>query len=178
MSLIVLDFVHSSSVLSFYIDVVLTLSIPIVNHNGFEMICIYGQVSNWLCSNRCIFQPQLNVVIVVVVILFPTEYKQWRTEQMSDITTTINIDDPVGGHQRSQRLIGLDNTVLNDASYLTWYILGVIMTIIDTPVSFRVNYRSEWERWRVACGSSFYTIIDLWFVNVDSINVHLWYHNG
>ena len=26
---------------------------------------------------------------------------------MSNITTTINIDDPVGGHQRSQRLIGL-----------------------------------------------------------------------
>ena len=71
-----------------------------------------------------------------------------------------------------------DNTVLNDASYLTWYILGVIMMIIDTPVSFGINYRSEWERWRVACGSSFYTIIDLWFVNVDSINVHLWYHNG
>ena len=47
------------------------------------------------------------VVVVVVVILFPTEYKQWRTEQMSNITTTINIDDPVGGHQRSQRLIGL-----------------------------------------------------------------------
>ena len=46
-------------------------------------------------------------VVVVVVILFPTEYKQWRTEQMSNITTTINIDDPVGGHQRSQRLIGL-----------------------------------------------------------------------
>ena len=47
------------------------------------------------------------VVVVVVVILFPTEYKQWRTEQMSNITTTINIDDPVGGHQRSQRLNGL-----------------------------------------------------------------------
>ena len=46
-------------------------------------------------------------VIVVVVILFPTEYKQWRTEHTSNITTTINIDDPVGGHQRSQRLIGL-----------------------------------------------------------------------
>ena len=40
-------------------------------------------------------------IVVVVVILFPTEYKQWRTEQMSNITTTINIDDPVGGHQRS-----------------------------------------------------------------------------
>ena len=26
---------------------------------------------------------------------------------MSNITTTINIDDPVGGHQGSQRLIGL-----------------------------------------------------------------------
>ena len=46
-------------------------------------------------------------IVVVVVILFPTEYKQWRTEQLSNITTTINIDDPVGGHQRSQRLIGL-----------------------------------------------------------------------
>ena len=71
-----------------------------------------------------------------------------------------------------------DNTVLNDAPYSTWYILGVIIIIIDTPVSFGINYRSEWERWRVACGSSFYTIIDWWFVNVDSINVHLWYHNG
>ena len=38
---------------------------------------------------------------LVVVILFPTEYKQWRTKYMSNITTTINIDDPVGGHQRS-----------------------------------------------------------------------------
>ena len=66
-----------------------------------------------------------------------------------------------------------DNTVLNDASYLTWYILGVIMITIDTPVSFGINYRSAWERWRVDCGSSFYTIIDWWFVNVDSINVHL-----
>ena len=45
--------------------------------------------------------------VVVVVILFPTEYNQWRTKQMSNITTSINIDDPVGGHQRSQRLIGL-----------------------------------------------------------------------
>ena len=45
--------------------------------------------------------------LLVVVILFPTEYKQWRTEHMSNITTTINIDDPVGGHQKSQRLIGL-----------------------------------------------------------------------
>ena len=45
--------------------------------------------------------------LLVVVILFPTEYKQWRTEYMSNITTTINIDDPVGGHQISQRLIGL-----------------------------------------------------------------------
>ena len=26
---------------------------------------------------------------------------------MSNITTTINIDDPVGDHQRSQRLFGL-----------------------------------------------------------------------
>ena len=26
---------------------------------------------------------------------------------MSNITTTINIDDPVGGHQTTQRLIGL-----------------------------------------------------------------------
>ena len=54
--------------------------------------------------NICIWN---TVVVVVVVILFPTEYKQWRTEQLSNITTTINIDDPVGGHQRSQRLIGL-----------------------------------------------------------------------
>ena len=46
-------------------------------------------------------------LVVVVVILFPTEYDQWRTKQMSNITTSINIDDPVGGHQRSQRLIGL-----------------------------------------------------------------------
>ena len=36
-----------------------------------------------------------------------------------------------------------DNTVLNDASYLTWYILGVIMIIIDKPVPFGANYRSE-----------------------------------
>ena len=46
-------------------------------------------------------------LVVVVVILFPTEYKQWRTEYMSNITITINIDDPVGGHQKRQRLIGL-----------------------------------------------------------------------
>ena len=44
---------------------------------------------------------------LLVVILFPTEYNQWRTKQMSNITTSINIDDPVGGHQRSQRLIAL-----------------------------------------------------------------------
>ena len=49
----------------------------------------------------------MGVGSVVVVILFPTEYKQWKTEYMSNITTTINIDDPVGGHQKSQRLIGL-----------------------------------------------------------------------
>ena len=55
----------------------------------------------------CIQNNLKELVVVVVVILFPTEYKQWRTEQMSNITTTINIDDPVGGHQRSQRLIGL-----------------------------------------------------------------------
>ena len=47
------------------------------------------------------------ILTVVVVILFPTEYKQWRTEYMSNITTTITIDNPVGGHQRSQRLIEL-----------------------------------------------------------------------
>ena len=35
---------------------------------------------------------------------------------MSNITTTINIDDPVGGHQRSQRLIGLVTKVVT--SYL------------------------------------------------------------
>ena len=50
--------------------------------------------------------------LVVEVIIFLTEYKQWRTEYMSNITTTINIDDPVGGHQRSQRLIGLATTYL------------------------------------------------------------------
>ena len=27
--------------------------------------------------------------------LFPTEYKHWKTEYMSNITTTIYIDDPV-----------------------------------------------------------------------------------
>ena len=36
-----------------------------------------------------------------------------------------------------------DNTVLNDASYLTWYIEAVIMIIIDTPVSFEANCISE-----------------------------------
>ena len=36
-----------------------------------------------------------------------------------------------------------NNTVLNVASYLTWYIHGVIMIIIDTPVSFEANYSSE-----------------------------------
>ena len=35
----------------------------------------------------------------------------------------------------------VDNTVLNDASYSTWYILGIIMIIIDTPVSFGANPR-------------------------------------
>ena len=34
-----------------------------------------------------------------------------------------------------------DNTVLNDASYSTWYFLGIIMIIIDTPVSFGANPR-------------------------------------
>ena len=51
--------------------------------------------------------------------------------------------------------VEFDNTALNDASYITWYILGLIMIIIDTPVSFGINYKSEWELWKVACGSSF-----------------------
>ena len=60
-----------------------------------------------------------SALLVVVVILFPTEYKQWRTEQMSNIKTTINIDDPVGGHQRSQWLIGLATKITNTKRLLT-----------------------------------------------------------
>ena len=38
---------------------------------------------------------------------------------MSNITTTINIADPVGGHQRSQRLIGL--ATKNVSKLLTFF---------------------------------------------------------
>ena len=54
-----------------------------------------------------------NYSLQAVVILFPTEYK-WKTEYMSNIITTrkpyeetIDIDDSIGGHQRSQRFIRL-----------------------------------------------------------------------
>ena len=69
------------------------------------------------------------VVVVVVVLLFPTEYKQWRTEYMSNITTTMHIDDPVGGHQRRQRLIWLaTKSKLRFKERLdVWFRLGVIV---------------------------------------------------
>ena len=52
-------------------------------------------------------------VVVVVVVLFPTEYKHWLTDYMSNIITSkkLDIDDSVGGHKRSQRLIRLATNV-------------------------------------------------------------------
>ena len=38
------------------------------------------------------------------------------------------------GSRTSQVHMELNNSVLNDASYLTWYIQGVIMISIDTAV--------------------------------------------
>ena len=144
----------------------------------------------------------LKIIVEVVVILFQTENNQWRTEYMSNITATIkdwwscwwSPEKPEAHRACNQKKIlflsewwgtgphrvnmKFDNTVLNDLSYLTWRILEAIIIIIDTPVSFGLNCRSEWELWKAACGSSFYIIIDWWYLNIDSINVHLWNHNG
>ena len=159
--------------------------------------CVYVWIFWFIHVECCISMGKCKKDAVVVVILFPTEYKQWRTEYMSNITTTINIDDPVGGHQRSQRRIGLatpqksifewvmGNRTSQGKSEVRQYSSQwcVIFNLVHsrgshdnyyTPVSFGINYRSEWELWKVACGSSFYIIIGWWFVNIDSINVHLW----
>ena len=78
-----------------------------------DMFKVISSWAKWIMISKswlCLMWEHFHRDHLVVVVLFPTEYKQWRTEHMSNITTTINIDDPVGGHQRSQRLIGLATT--------------------------------------------------------------------
>ena len=96
------------------------------------------------------------VVAVVVIVLFPTEYKQWGQNTWVTLQQLRNhkhwwscwwspekpeahrAGNPkkilflsewwgAGPHRVNMKF---DNTVLNDASYITWYILGVIMIII------------------------------------------------
>ena len=64
-------------------------------HN--KVCYIDGISGNWIslreCSNVFWYSGKaflrLDIFLVVVVILFPTQYKQWRTEYMSNITTTM-----------------------------------------------------------------------------------------
>ena len=93
---------------------------------------IYSAIWSHLSLNQLQKLVHVLSVFYVVVILFPTEYKQWRTEYMSNITITINIDDPVGGHQRSQRLIGLATNVVSNAdNFRPLYVMMVKVMSFD-----------------------------------------------
>ena len=85
-----------------------------------------------------LFNTSFNVtLVVVVVILFPTEYKQWKTEYISNITTTININDPIGSHQRSQRLIGLATNII---PHITGTLINTFVAIYQEGLKVLVLY--------------------------------------
>ena len=69
----------------------------------------------------------------------PNRIQQWRTEQLSNITTTINIDDPVGGHQRSQRLIGLARGSSGWVLVLTWRMRNLCKNLVLDVLQVNVH---------------------------------------
>ena len=52
---------------------------------------------------------------------------------MCNITTTVNIDDPVGGHQRSERLIGL-------ATKSSWKYFVIVTVILSFAFEISLLY--------------------------------------
>ena len=60
---------------------------------------------------------------------------------MSNITTTINIDDPVGGHQRSRGLIGLATPVVLQTSHISLVMEGDMSLLFQRFVLEVVEWR-------------------------------------
>ena len=77
----------------------------------------------------------ISLVVHVVVILFPAEYKQWRTEYMSNITTTINIDD----------------YYLNQCCNIVDWILGNKLKWNFNQNTTIFIYEDAFEKWRPFC---------------------------
>ena len=87
---------------------------------------------------------------------------------MSNITTTINIDDPVGGHQRSQRLIVLATNVSKDLDNVAIFAKETFFTLVNEKLQC-LQKETSFEH---ACIITHCNV--LWEVIANIYHVYIW----